>query len=194
MRRPPQLLPHVLSKPNRVSYGLLSREQCAKDTPTTRKLLAVPFLGKDVPSPASEFAHPDVVIGFTILAYRYEGMRKSDFAKVIADQLDVLEMQSGPVEARPAYTLYKKWVQLAGGRVRGTRLDAGAAPPAAEFAEIWPLHLLDVADTSSSTCCCGCSRGCRSWWSTISPTSSSPRRCSTRRSSSPPPRRNSAAI
>ena len=46
--------------------------------PTTRKLLAVPFLGKDVPSSASEFAHPDVVIGFTILAYRYEGMRDSD--------------------------------------------------------------------------------------------------------------------
>lgn len=32
--------------------------------------------GKDVPSRASEFAHPDVVIGLTILAYRYEGLRR----------------------------------------------------------------------------------------------------------------------
>eukprot|EP00966_Prymnesium_polylepis_P317453 7334325-Prymnesium_polylepis.2 len=141
-----QLLPHVLSKTNRVSYGLLAPAQCAKDTPTTRRLLSVPFLGKDVPSPASEFAHPDVVIGFTILAYRYEGMRMPDFAKVIADQLESLELQSGPVEARPAYVLYKKWVQLGGGRVRGTRLEPTAPPPPAEFAEIWPLHLLDVAD------------------------------------------------
>ena len=67
--------PHVLSRINRVSYGLLSALQQRGDMPTTRKLLAVPFLGKDVPSSASEFAHPDVVIGFTILAYRYEGMR-----------------------------------------------------------------------------------------------------------------------
>ena len=53
-----QLLPHVLSKINRVNYGLLSKEQQAADMPTSRKLLAVPFLGKDVPSPASEYAAP----------------------------------------------------------------------------------------------------------------------------------------
>ena len=29
-----------------------------------RQLLAIPFVGKDVPSQASEFAHPDVLIGF----------------------------------------------------------------------------------------------------------------------------------
>ena len=39
--------------------------------PRSRKLTAVPFVGKDVPSRASEFSHPDIVIGFTILAYRY---------------------------------------------------------------------------------------------------------------------------
>lgn len=33
--------------------------------PKSRKLLAVPFVGKDVPSRASEFSHPDVVIGKT---------------------------------------------------------------------------------------------------------------------------------
>jgi hypothetical protein len=41
--------------------------------PRSRLLLAVPFVGKDVPSRASEFSHPDVVIGLSTLAYRYEG-------------------------------------------------------------------------------------------------------------------------
>ena len=37
--------------------------------------MAVPFIGKDVLSDAAEFAQPDVLIGFTILAYRYSGLR-----------------------------------------------------------------------------------------------------------------------
>ena len=57
---------HVLSKINRVSYGLLSSDDLARlvassgAVPTSRKLLAVPFDAKDVPSRASEFAHPEV--------------------------------------------------------------------------------------------------------------------------------------
>ena len=43
--------------------------------PRSRFKLAIPFVGKDVPSRASEFAHPDIIIGLTILAYRYEGLR-----------------------------------------------------------------------------------------------------------------------
>ena len=31
--------------------------------PLSRTMLAVPFVGKDTPSPANEFAHPDVTIG-----------------------------------------------------------------------------------------------------------------------------------
>ncbi len=38
--------------------------------PTTRKFMAVPFIAKDVPSRASEFSHPDILIGLTVLAYR----------------------------------------------------------------------------------------------------------------------------
>lgn len=62
---------------NRVSFGLLSSAHCeaalAEDpyVPRSRLKLAVPFVGKDVPSKASEFAHPDIIIGLTILAYRY---------------------------------------------------------------------------------------------------------------------------
>ena len=39
--------------------------------PRSRFKLAIPFVGKDVPARASEFAHPDVIIGLTVLAYRY---------------------------------------------------------------------------------------------------------------------------
>jgi hypothetical protein len=69
-------LPHCLAKVNRVSFGLLSADDCkaalAADphVPRSRLKLAVPFVGKDVPSKSSEFAHPDVIIGLTILAYR----------------------------------------------------------------------------------------------------------------------------
>ena len=64
-------LPHVLAKINRVSFGLLqpSDEHVLKGSvqPTSRKLLAIPFIGKDVPSSASEFAQADVLIGVTTL-------------------------------------------------------------------------------------------------------------------------------
>ena len=39
--------------------------------PHSRSITAVPFVGKDVPSERSEFAHPDIVISLTILAFRY---------------------------------------------------------------------------------------------------------------------------
>ena len=52
--------------------------------------------------------------------------------------------QQGAVETRPEYKKFTSWVESAGGRVRGTRLDPAGITP--EFAEIWPLHLLDVAD------------------------------------------------
>ena len=70
------LLPHVLSKISRVQYGLLRPEEMVEtvkdgkevkevkdNTPRSRRLLAVPFIGKDVPSSASEWSHPDVLIG-----------------------------------------------------------------------------------------------------------------------------------
>jgi hypothetical protein len=77
-------LPHALSKINRVHYGLVHDDDierwkaldgAAKGIEKTedvdlqiglsRELLAVPFVGKDVPSRNSEFAHPEVLIGLT---------------------------------------------------------------------------------------------------------------------------------
>ena len=55
------LLPHCLSKINRVSYGLLSPadvEQADPRTPQSRLLMSVPFIGKDVPSRSSEVSFP----------------------------------------------------------------------------------------------------------------------------------------
>jgi hypothetical protein len=70
------------SAARRRGAGLLSVDdiQRAHDSglrmPKSRKLLAVPFMGKDVPTRASEFSHPDVVIGLSILAFRHEGLRR----------------------------------------------------------------------------------------------------------------------
>ena len=49
------LMPHVMSKIDRVSYGLLSSTDLAKmldadpGMPRSRRLCAVPYVGKDVP-------------------------------------------------------------------------------------------------------------------------------------------------
>ena len=77
-------LPHVLQKIHRQSFGYLTQPELTKalveqpDMPKSRIHLAVPFIGKDTPSPSSEFQHPDVAIGFTIHAYKQSGMRESD--------------------------------------------------------------------------------------------------------------------
>lgn len=88
--------------------------------PSSRLFLAVPFIGKDSPSLTSEFAHPDVVIGLTILAYRYDGLRSSDFHNALANQMSKLGEGFGPMHRRAAAIEFASWVTAAGGRVRGT--------------------------------------------------------------------------
>ena len=44
------LLPHVFGRTSRVNFGLLAPDQITDRMPKNRKLLAVPFVGKDVPS------------------------------------------------------------------------------------------------------------------------------------------------
>ena len=120
-------MPHVLSKIDRVSFGLLSYEtDIAKQPrmPESRKLSAVPFVGKDKPSPRSEFAHPDVIIGFTIIAFRYEGLRQRDFRTLLAAEKeayrDERETYDKP-EKCPASKRWVEWVHGAGGGVRGAK-------------------------------------------------------------------------
>ena len=161
-------VPFVLSKINRVQYGLLSKDdldislEADPNVSLARRLAAIPFIGKDVPSRASQFSHPDVVIGLTIMAYRYEGLRKSDFIIVINDLREKLEAEYGPYHKRASSLRYVSWVEHSGGKVRGPKEsekweNSGDNEQEFDYAkraeslrsaqdEIWPLHLLDLKD------------------------------------------------
>lgn len=158
-------IPHCLSKINRVSFGLLTkldlRNSEEANVSLARRLAAVPFIGKDIPSRASQFSHPDIVIGLTILAYRYEKLRMVDFENVVLELREKLDSEFGPYHKRPAAVRYKNWVEGAGGKVRGPREGEDTGSLASDNHEaytvgpigrdrgsddIWPLHLLDLKD------------------------------------------------
>ncbi|AIO00701.1 hypothetical protein LPMP_311130 [Leishmania panamensis] len=127
-----RLLPHVLAKIDRVSFGVLQPNDLALSgdaarIPYSRKMTAVPFVAKDVPSRSSEFAHPDVVIGLTILAFRYEGLRLQDVKELVTQLKQDFARQAGPKEHRPAAKLYKHWLRLSSS-------DRAAAAKKAEMA------------------------------------------------------------
>ena len=99
------VLPHVLSKINRVTYGLLESVAAGRKAAgnANRGLCAVPFIGKDVPSSSSEFAHPDVLIGLTVLAYRYEGLRIEDVKRIVTQLKHDFVRQVGNKDKRDAH-------------------------------------------------------------------------------------------
>ena len=150
--------PHACSKINRVMYGLLrglDMERALERTPwmpPSRRFLAIPFVGKDVPTIASEFAHPDVQIGVSILSYRYEGLRESDFKHVIQELQARMETESGKYPNRKANRLWVKWVNAAGGRVRGTKRqetktgDSPMQSPKTSSAAVAEMALSSVAN------------------------------------------------
>ena len=76
-----QYIPHALRKIDRVSFGIMSPDDLKYARrndplmPRSRAKLGIPFISKDVPAPASEFAQPDVVIGLTTLAYRHSDIQ-----------------------------------------------------------------------------------------------------------------------
>jgi len=120
-------LPHCLSRIDRVSYGLLSEsDKQPASAPESRRLMAVPFLAKDVPSLNSEFAHPDIVIGFTILAYRHEGLRTEDLHRIIKQMKGDFARQIGPRSGRPSNSLFELWKAEA--RDAWARGAAGSMP------------------------------------------------------------------
>jgi hypothetical protein len=107
------LLPHCLSKVNRVHYGLMKSTDATGGSTSVvpRHVLAVPFLGKDVPSPASEFAHPDVLIGLSFLAYCNEGLRLSDMKILVSHLKRNLSIEAGPMHERPTSKLFENWLR-----------------------------------------------------------------------------------
>ena len=120
------LLPHVFKKVSRVHFGLLLPHEMHSMRadgvlPRSRRFLAVPFVGKDAPSPASEYAHSDVAVGLSILAYRHEGLRQPDFGTVIQNLKWNFEGEIGPDLKRPSSQMWISWIEAAGRRVRGTK-------------------------------------------------------------------------
>ncbi len=142
-----QLLPHCLSKRSRIDFGLIQdpdvqrwvdekekNEQNAgvneeKDIwdsiPMTlsRKLLAIPFIGKDVPSRMSEFSNPDISIGLSVLAYTYEGMRQRDVVGLVTHKSRELSNQAGPIEQRGAWLRFQEYVDEAMERYVGKPVE-----------------------------------------------------------------------
>ena len=49
------------------------------------------------------------------------------------------------MEKRQAWTTFTKWVERAGGHVRGTKRGPSAPSAESRYGEVWPLHLVDVA-------------------------------------------------
>ena len=128
------LLPFVLSKTNRVAYGLLLPEDLKRAEMTlgiraskSRRLLAVPFVGKDEPSATSEFSHPDVRLGFSMLSYKYEGFRRKDFGRILRLLREEMFTEHGPVKFRRSCLRWTQWVRFSGREVRG--MTASEAQP-----------------------------------------------------------------
>jgi hypothetical protein len=136
------LLAHCLAKVNRVSYGLLQAHDLEKlggsnKVSEVRKIVVVPFKGKDAPSPAAEFAHPDVLIGLTVLAYWHEGLRLSDLRRVVTLlKIDLIE-EGGPIERRMSRVMFESWV------ADGKEMAETEGRP---LGELLPLELVQPTD------------------------------------------------
>ncbi|PPQ64858.1 hypothetical protein CVT26_002576 [Gymnopilus dilepis] len=92
------ILAHVLGKHRwRVDYGL----------DLTRSLLAVPYRAKDMPSPRSEFGHPDVALCLTCLSYYYGGLNPVQ----VQECFTILLKLDNPIQE------YEKWVKRGGKRI-----------------------------------------------------------------------------
>ena len=90
-----------------------------------------------MPSRSSEFAHPDVLIGLSILAYRYEGLRLQDLKRLVKQLKKDYSRQVGNKSERPACILFEQWKAMGRGRIMQERLrtaknDAQDARDAAE--------------------------------------------------------------
>lgn len=112
-----------------MSFGLLSSKECREAleedpyVPRSRLALAVPFIGKDVPSKSSEFAHPDITIGLTVMAYRYSGLRNDDFNELVDNITSEFTHEIGPARDRQSSIRYEAWVMASGGSIRGLKKD-----------------------------------------------------------------------
>lgn len=147
-------MPHIISKINRVGYGLLHKEDIDRwsasegkkvEMPKTRELLAVPFIGKDVPSRSSEFAHPEVLIGLSVLAARYEGLRRENVLDVVTQLKKQVVREPGPFSERPSRILFGEWLNLSK-RARAHKVGyTGELAEWQDELDVLPLELFQVS-------------------------------------------------
>jgi len=86
---------HCLKKRHRVDYGV---------NESGKKRLAVPFRACDTPSERSEYGHPDMAIGLTILAYYYRGLTPDAVKNAFK-----LLLECGPAAQKD---IYNSWFEL----------------------------------------------------------------------------------
>ena len=91
-------------------------------------------------------------------SYRYDGLRPSDFKRLLASLQEQLQAEPGrPYRERKAGRTWAHWVGAAGARVRGNSAvvaavvaDGVEGEADAEPFMVWPLQLVDRAMNSSS--------------------------------------------
>ena len=109
--------------PRCVEWGALSSSAEAKRV-TATFVASHPMHKSHLWQRASEFAHPDIIIGLTILAYRYEGLRKLDFEQDVITLLrSEFEKEVGPYKLRKSAQRYETWVAQAGGQIKGKKSE-----------------------------------------------------------------------
>lgn len=101
----------------------------------------------------SEFAQPDVLIGLTCLAYRYEGLRRANVVEIVQQLKESLKKEPGPFTERPSRLLFSDWLDAAsrsGLLCTSTKFYITSGnPPVEESKEddgVLPLELLQIND------------------------------------------------
>ena len=148
-------LPHCLQKINRVTFGLMNEDEYERfialepQMPESRSKLAIPFVGKDTPAPASEFAHPDIIIGLSIVAYRIEHLRLEDIHDIIKLlQVKFRQEVAYPKPKRPTYLMYRDWVNSVKG-AKACDLRCRSNPASAEDKDVRSVPTLDILKISN---------------------------------------------
>jgi hypothetical protein len=81
-----------------------------------------------------------VAIGLTVLAFRHEGLREQDLRALVEKLKAQLDAGTGPIEKRPEWLLWKRWIGAAVGN---------SLAPADASAAVHPLDAFQLDDTAA---------------------------------------------
>ncbi|CAH0380841.1 unnamed protein product [Bemisia tabaci] len=102
------ILFHVFNAKYRVQYGLNLNQQLEGHR---MKSIAIPFFGKDAPSPRSEFSHPDVMLGFTIISYLYQGLNEQQLKETFLRLKDEFSHQVADSHLQAWAEASRTWIE-----------------------------------------------------------------------------------